>query len=62
MKRYPMTDSKGRPICDAEIDGTGVDRFFVKAYYDEPGFPEVPEDELDYLTDTYPEYCQGEWR
>lgn len=49
-----VRDSNGRPVVDLETDGNGVDAFFCKGTYDDDG-SEVGEDELDYLTENYPE-------
>ncbi len=48
-----MTDSKGRKVFDAESESLGVDSYFTKAYYEDGSL--VPHNELDYLTDTYPD-------
>lgn len=47
-------DSNGRPVVDMEAEGTGVDAFFYSATYEDDG-SKVSDDELDYLTETYPE-------
>jgi hypothetical protein len=52
-----FTDSKGRPVCDIEVQGTECDAFVARAYYDDDLEPFiVPPDELDFLTEAYPEY------
>jgi hypothetical protein len=49
-----ITDSKGRQVVDIEIDRgyDPVDSFVTYAVYMDTGEP-VPEEELDYLTETY---------
>ena len=49
-----MTDSNNRKVVDLEIEGSGVDAFISAATYDDDGSA-VSENELNYLTDTYPE-------
>lgn len=46
-----MKDSKGNEIFDYEVDGDYEEAFMVSAVYDDGSA--VPDDELDYLTDTY---------
>lgn len=57
-----MTDSKGREVCDIEVEGSGVDAFISSANYLTFTHPDgsylVDDGELDYLTDTYPEVVQ----
>lgn len=59
-----MTDSQGREVCDVEIDGSGCDAFICKANYlthlNPDGTYSVPDEELDYLTDTYPEFIDDQ--
>lgn len=52
-----VRDSNGRPVVDLEVDGRGVDAFYSKGTYDDDGSP-VSDDELDYLTESYPEDIQ----
>lgn len=47
-------DSNGRPVVDLGSEGSGVDAFFTSATYGDDGSP-VDENELDYLTEIYPE-------
>lgn len=55
-----MTDSQGREVCDVEVEGRGVDAFIARANYltytATDGSYKVPDEELDYLTENYPEY------
>ncbi len=51
----PMRASDGREVCDVEVEGQGCDAYISKASY-RYGPAEVPDDELDYLTETYPEF------
>ena len=59
-----MTDSQGREVCDVEVDGHGCDAFICRANYlthtNPDGTYEVPENELEYLTETYPEFIEEE--
>jgi hypothetical protein len=51
-----MTDSQGRQVCDVETDSNGDgSRYFVAASYLDDG-SSVPESELEYLDEAYPEY------
>lgn len=54
-----VRDSNGRPVVDLETDGSGCDAFFSKGTYDDDG-SEVGEDELNYLTESYPETLEEE--
>lgn len=49
-----MQDSKGKKISDLVIEGDAEEHFIAAAYYSDGS--EVPEEELLYLEETYPEY------
>lgn len=50
-------DSGGRIVVDVEFESNGDGSAYVSsAKYDDDGST-VPENEIDYLTDAYPESC-----
>ena len=52
-----LTDSTGRVVVDYEIEPSGVDSYFGRAFYLDDG-SEVPDAELEYLTNSYPELLE----
>jgi hypothetical protein len=52
-----LFDSAGREVTDIEVVDFGCDAYVTRAVYMATGCA-VPDDELNYLTDTYPEYVQ----
>jgi hypothetical protein len=59
MSTQSLKDSQGREVCYWEVEGSGVDAYFTKANYltftRPDGTYDVDDNELNYLTDTYPE-------
>lgn len=62
MTKTALSDSKGRIVCDIEVEGSDCDAFISSANYltytDETGSYKVPDDELDYLTEKYTDVVQ----
>jgi hypothetical protein len=57
-----MRDSKGRAVCDVEFEhgSDPCDSFIASAVY-EDDLAEVSEEELDFLTEAYPERAEESW-
>ena len=49
-----LRNALGRPVFDPVVEGDGVDGYFSRAT-NEDGTP-LTDDELDYLTNAYPDY------